>query len=135
MLDEGDVESICVTVKGSTERPIDDIVVNGMLCVLPQNTLMAFFHCAVKVIIGDDSDYNITGCPLMFGEEASSVNTIQDQRLCFDFTVVQDSTKEEEEKFKVYLSTTDPGIKLCRDQGHISIREVPADGMSDLLFC
>ena len=96
---------------------------------------MAFFHCAVKVIIGDESDYNITGCPLMLGAEASSVNTIQDQKLCFDFTAVQDSTKEEEEKFKIYLSTIDPGIKLCRDQGHISIREDPADGMSDLWFC
>ena len=81
------------------------------------------------MIIGDDSDYNITGCPLMFGAEASSVNTIQDQKLCFDFTTVQDSTKEEEEKFKAYLSTTDPGIKLCRDQGHISIPEDPADGI------
>ena len=48
MLDEGDVESICVTVEGSTERPIDDIVVNGMLCVLPQNTLMAFFSLCSK---------------------------------------------------------------------------------------
>ena len=38
MLDEGNVESVCVTVEGSTERHIDDIVVNGMLCVFPQNT-------------------------------------------------------------------------------------------------
>ena len=29
MLNESDTESICVTVEGSTERPIDDIVVNG----------------------------------------------------------------------------------------------------------
>ena len=84
----------------------------------------------VKDIIGDGADYSVSGSPLMFGASASSTNCVEDEELCFSFTAVQDSIKEEEEKFKLYLSTSDSGIRLCGDQGHISIPEDPADGMT-----
>ena len=65
----------------------------------------------------------------MFGASASSTNCVEDEELCFNFTAVQESIKEEEEKFKLSLSTTDSGITLHRDQGHVSILKDPTDGM------
>ena len=88
------------------------------------------FHRTVKVLIGDEDDYNIEGSHLAFGTSANSTNCVEDEELCFSFTAVQDSIKEEEEKFKLYLSPGASGIRLCGDQGHISIPEDPADGMT-----
>ena len=86
-------------------------------------------HLTVKEIIGDGADYIITGSPLMFGAMATSTNCIVDEELCFTFEAAQDSIKEEEEKFKIQLSTADTGIKLYRDQGHITVLRDPSDGM------
>ena len=86
----------------------------------------------MKEIIGDDDDYIITGSPLMFGAAATPTNCVVDEELCFTFEAAQDSIKEEEEKFKIYLSTADTGIKLYRDQGHISVLTDDSDGMSFL---
>ena len=87
------------------------------------------FHRTVKVLIGDEDDYNIEGSHLAFGVSANSTNCVEDEEQCFSFTAVQDSIKEEEEKFKLYLSTGVPGIRFYRVQGHISILKDLADGM------
>ena len=92
------------------------------------------FHCTVKVLIGDEDDYNIEGSHLVFGVSANSTNCVEDEEQCFSFTAVHDSIKEEEEKFKLYLSTSDSGIRFYRDQGHISILKDPADGMRVWLY-
>lgn len=43
--------------------------------------------------------------------------------MCFRFEAVQDEIKEYEDKFKLYLSTDDPGVCFCKDQAHVTIEE------------
>ena len=92
-------------------------------------SIVYFCNCTVKEIIGDSNDYTLVDVPLMFGSTASPTVCVVDEELCFTFEADQDTIKEEEEKFKIYLSTSDTGIKLCNDQGHVTILEDPADGM------
>ena len=96
---------------------------------MPTSSLGYYFYNTVEVLIGDDDDYIITGSPLMFGASASPTKSVRNEELCFYFTAVQESIKEEEDKFKLSLSTSDSDIELDRDQGHISILKDPVDGM------
>ena len=82
----------------------------------------------MEAIIGDAADYNIVGAPLLFGALAASDNCIVDEELCFTFLASQDDIKEEEEKFKLTLSTLDLDVCFCPEQAHVAIEEDANDG-------
>lgn len=92
------------------------------------NSHICFAFCPVKSIIGDDSDYDIDKNRLGFGLNASATYCVRDEELCFTFQAVDDEIKEEEEKFKLILSTTDDDVCFCSEQAHVTIEEDVTDG-------
>lgn len=77
----------------------------------------------MKSIIGDYNDYYIYDNPLQFGSNASPTNCEVDELLCITFKAVNDTIKEAEDKFKLYLYTNDSDVCFCSDQAHVTILE------------
>ena len=83
----------------------------------------------MKSVLGDGNDYSLDVISLVFGQAATPINCIENDEQCFTFEATQDLIKEDEEKFKIYLSSTDPYLNFCGAEGHISIPVDPNDGM------
>ena len=89
----------------------------------------------MKEIIGDYTDYIISNTTLTFGVGAAPDNCIKNETICFNFTAEQDDIKEEDEKFQLYLSTSDPDIEFCYGTAHITIEEDDNDGTMNYNTC
>ena len=88
----------------------------------------------VKPITGSESDFIIDPSILVFGSGASPINCIHDEMQCLTFYAVDDEIKEDEEKFKLYLNTTDAGVCFCSDQTHVTIEEDDSDGEKTIII-
>ena len=80
--------------------------------------------------MGDATDYNINPSSVILGAGAGPQNTVNNAMECFNFIAINDSIKEDEEKFKLLLNSTDAAVCPCRDLAHASIEEDPFDGKS-----
>jgi len=78
--------------------------------------------------LGNAADYNVNANSVVFGADAGPFNSVSGAMECIEFEAVNDDIKEAEEKFKLLLDSTDPGVCLCRDLAHVTIEEDPNDG-------
>ena len=99
-----------------------------MICAL--SNLFFLLINAVDPIMGDVTDYSISTSSLILGAGAGPINTVNGAMECFNFIAINDSIKEDEEKFKLLLNSTDAAVCLCRDLAHVSIEKDPFDGKS-----
>ena len=87
----------------------------------------------VKSITGSKSDFMIDPSILLFGTDASPTNCTHDQMQCFTFYAVDDEVKEDVEKLKLHLTTSDTGVCFCSDQTHVTIEEDDSDSEGILI--
>ena len=136
-------------LEGFIERPIDDIVMNGMFFysyilytrtvfkpieIEPNHNLNNdMSSLLVKSITGSKSDFMMDPSSLLFGSDASPTNCTHDQMQCFTFYAVDDEVKEDIEKFKLHLTTSDAGVCFCSDQTHVTIEEDDSDSEGILI--
>ena len=75
------------------------------------------------------NDYSLIPGSLVFGELASPFNTLIGGEQCFNISTFNDSFKEDDEYFKLLLSSEDEQVCLCRDFALFTIIEDEKDGV------